>query len=475
LVFLSAGFCAVFIAAGEQPPPAADEILELKGKIDKLTRALEDEKKKRDEEVGALRRKMETLERGSPVLSSLPPSPPAEAAAGRQGRNFQSFNPEVSAILDLYYHADSCPEGIPEVREELAGFGHSHGGEEHHHHGPDKGFNLRHAEFQFSAEVDPYFKASTIAAVSQEGAELETAEIETTCLPWGLGLKGGKFFSDFGRINAQHSHQWDFVDQPLIYSLTLGGHGLNEKGLQLSWLAPTPFYWLLGAEVFQGENEVMFSSVGGERLPSRIGPRLGVGWMKFGPELPGRHGLQFGFSGGIGRHQEAHDGDADGVNDHWLDGSSRFLGADFVYKYDDTRAYGQGDVILQGEYFFRKKDLELLAHDLAPGLVGKHKLENQDGYYLQATYGFLPRWRTGLRWEQVGLTNTTDLPDGSSLSPGGSWRLGAMLDFTPSEFSRLRLQLNHGDYRLNSGGVKPVTEFMLQWTISLGAHGAHKF
>jgi hypothetical protein len=391
-----------------------------------------------------------------------------------QPTGFQSFNPDISAIVDMYYHADDSREGISHITGEMAGFGHVHSHDDHHHHGPDEGFNLRHLELQFTADVDPYFKASAIAAIDLDGAEMEEAVIETTCLPYGLKLKGGKFFSDFGYINAQHSHQWDFTDQPLIYQLALGSHGLNEKGLQLSWLAPTPFYLLAGVEAFQGENETLFAYHGEEPLPTHDGPRLGVGWLKAGPNLPGNHALQVGAFGASGRHQEAHDGDEDGQEDHWLDGDSTFWGGDVVYKYNAPNPHGQGDFIAQAEYFSRRRDLDLVAHDLAPQLVGNNRVDDQDGYYVQAVYGFLPRWRSGVRWEQVGLTNETESPDGSRESFGSSSRAGVMLDFTPSEFSRIRLQGNQGSYE-TADGREDVTEVMVQWMISLGAHGAHKF
>jgi hypothetical protein len=403
--------------------------------------------------------------------------PSQVAGSSVSQRGSQLFNPDVSAIVDMYYHADDSEEGISHILEEVSGFGHSHGaGEEGHHHGPDEGFNLRHVELQFSADVDPYFKGSAIAAVDLDAAEMEEAVIETTCLPGGLKLKGGKFFSDFGYINAQHSHQWDFTDQPLIYKLCLGDHGLNDKGLQLSWLAPTPFYLLAGVEAFQGEgeSEQTFNYIGEEPLPTHDGPRVGVGWLKVGPNLPGNHALQFGAFGASGSHQEAHDGNADGAEDHWLDGDSTFWGGDIVYKYNAPHPHGQGDVIVQGEYFSCHRDLELVGHDLAPQWVGNRRVDDQDGYYVQAVYGFLPRWRVGMRWEQVGLTNDSELPDGTSESHGSSYRTGPMLDFTPSEFSRLRLQVNRGSYE-TADGKEDVTEVYLQWMVSLGAHGAHKF
>lgn len=130
--------------------------------------------------------------------------------------------------------------------------------------------------------------------------------------------------------------------------------------------------------------------------------------------------------------------------------------------------------MFQGEYFNRSKALDVVAHDLAPALVGSSRTDDQDGYYVQALYGFLPRWRAGLRWEQVGLTNDSDLPDGTSETYGASCRAGAMLDFTPSEFSRLRLQANQGAYE-TADGNEDVTEIYVQWMLALGAHAAHKF
>lgn len=382
----------------------------------------------------------------------------------------QSMNPDISAIVDMFYYGENSDEGPSQVVNEIPGFAREPGEGE-----PETGLNLRHLELQVSAAVDPYFKASAIAAVDLEAAEMETAEIETTCLPWGLKLRGGKFFSDFGYINAQHSHSWDFTDQPLIYRLVLGAHGLNDKGIQLSWLAPTPFYLMAGVEAFQGDGEnELFAYQGDGDLPEHDGPRIGVGWLKIGPNLPGNHGLQFGTFAATGKHQETQDGDADGAEDQWLDGDSSFWGADAVYKYNSPQSYGQGDFTLQAEYFSSKKDMDLVADDLTPQFAGHSLVDKQDGYYVQAVYGFLPRWRGGLRWEQIGLTNGSELPDGTTEDFGTSDRASAMLDFTPSEFSRIRLQANQGSYETDEGREN-VTEFYVQWMVSLGTHGAHQF
>ena len=118
--------------------------------------------------------------------------------------------------------------------------------------------------------------------------------------------------------------------------------------------------------------------------------------------------------------------------------------------------------------------MDLVADDLTPQFAGHSLVDKQDGYYVQAVYGFLPRWRGGLRWEQIGLTNESELPDGTTEDFGTSDRASAMLDFTPSEFSRIRLQVNQGSYE-TAAGHEDVTEFYVQWMVSLGTHGAHQF
>ncbi|MCK4564878.1 MAG: zinc-regulated TonB-dependent outer membrane receptor, partial [Verrucomicrobia bacterium] len=57
---------------------------------------------------------------------------------------------------------------------------------------------------------------------------------------------------------------------------------------------------------------------------------------------------------------------------------------------------------------------------------------------------------------------------------GDSYRTSAMIDFSPSEFSRIRFQVSNGDYE-TAAGTENVWEGFVQLVVSLGAHGAHKF
>ena len=381
---------------------------------------------------------------------------------------------DASVVIDAYYHRDDSRKGISHMKEEIAGFGHHH----HHDHAHgviENGFNLRHIELGLSAAVDPYFTAwTTLAFEHGEGVEVEEAVIQTSSLPWGLTLSAGRFMSGIGRLNRQHSHNWDFIDTPLVYEKLFGGHGVTETGLQLTWLAPTPFYLLFGAELANGENELLSNSIGGEELPDHDAPRLWTAFMKVSPNLGTRHDLQLGLSYLRTRNQEEHDEDGDHAHDLWLDGYSEVYGADFVYKYNAQRAHGHGDFTLQAEYFHRKKSLEVENSLLENELIGHHRNDWQDGYYVQAAYGILPRWRLGLRWEQVGLTNESSFPDGSSADFGASNRATAMLDWKLSEFSLLRLQGGRSNYQTDEGRQK-AWELGLQIQVSIGEHKAHDF
>ena len=97
----------------------------------------------------------------------------------------------------------------------------------------------------------------------------------------------------------------------------------------------------------------------------------------------------------------------------------------------------------------------------------------QSGWYLQAVYQFMPRWRIAARTEQLdpgspdyGLNAASFAADGFRPSKNT-----LMLDFNPSEFSRVRLQVARDRSR---AGVTD-NQLFLQYQMSLGAHGAHSY
>ncbi|MBT3256196.1 MAG: zinc-regulated TonB-dependent outer membrane receptor [Deltaproteobacteria bacterium] len=463
-----------------------EQIRELKEQMTRERRAYETKLQEMERRVETLSKKMAEKPEADPEKSlegdiaqstADAPSSGPETVWSSVGSAIQSMNPEIAVSIDTLYYNDNTENGVGEIIGQVGGFGHADSHEEDHGHAHyfDKGFNLRLVELYLGAAVDPYFTAYTTLGYHNGIFEVEEAVFQTTCLPAGFQVKGGKFLSDFSRINRQHPHEWDFVDRPLISALVFGSHGLLETGAQLSWLAPTPFHLLLGLEAAQGDNENTFNNIGGDHLPDHSGPRLLVGWLKCSPNLPNRHGLQMGLFGSSGKNQETDDGNEDGTEDHWLDGNSSFWGADFVYKYDAPKEHGQGDWIVQGEYLYRRIDLDVVGHDLNPALVGRSLVKNQDGFYIQGVYGFLPRWRSGLRWDMAGLTNEDRYPTGNWDDFGTSCRFSGMVDFSPSEFSRLRFQTSYGDWALADGNREDFWQVFVQAIVNIGAHGAHGF
>jgi hypothetical protein len=142
-------------------------------------------------------------------------------------------------------------------------------------------------------------------------------------------------------------------------------------------------------------------------------------------------------------------------------------------------------VKLQGEYFRNRENGSLRFSDIAGGGVfgtlSDAYRTAQSGWYAQAVYQFLPQWRVGYRYDAL-KSGTPDIgivanglgptsADFPALTPHNATRNTVMLDFSPTEFSRLRLQLAQDKSRL----AATDNQIFLQYIFSLGPHGAHRF
>jgi hypothetical protein len=92
---------------------------------------------------------------------------------------------------------------------------------------------------------------------------------------------------------------------------------------------------------------------------------------------------------------------------------------------------------------------------------------------VQGVYGIAQRWTVGLRYDEVGLTNSTGRAGGEEWD--SSKRYTAALNFLPTEYSRLRLQLSRGDISVDDGERETYNQVFLQFQMNFGAHGAHTF
>lgn len=403
------------------------------------------------------------------VVSMLP------TALFAQG-GLAGFNPKLSVIVDAGMAVYSN-----EADYEIAGFplaGEAGLAEE--------GFALNEVEVIASADIDDRFYGEmTLAAHQDDGAtevEIEEAFIQTVALSRGFTVKAGKFFSELGYLNAHHKHAWDFADAPLVYRAVLGRQ-FADSGVQLRWLAPTDTLIELGAEWTRGD---AFPTGGS----GQSGRGAGVVFAHFGGDLGRSHSWQVGLShlraDAVEAELGGHSHGAGAAADNEFVGKTRLSAIDWVYKWSPNGNAKHRSLKLQGEVFWREMDGQFVYEEGANSGQGLLAADQQ-GWYLQAVYQFIPRWRVGLRYDELSSDNQqtatarSGFADDDALFEASGWadegvrpqRTTVMVDFSNSEFSRFRLQYSAEASR--HAGEGHDNQLFLQYVFSLGAHGAHRF
>lgn len=383
-------------------------------------------------------------------------APDTASSAGANG-----FNPGVSLVLSgLYARTSRDPAsyaiaGFPLPTNAGAGPG-------------TRGFSLAESELGLAANIDPWWRgAANISFHPDDTVSVEEAFVQTTALGSGLSLKAGRFFSGVGYLNSQHSHTWDFVDAPLAYQSMLGGQ-FNDDGVQLTWLAPTDQFVELGVELGRGR-----------RYPGTDTGRNGAGSSAFtlhtGGDIGDSHSWRAGVSvlnaQATNQSLQAVDAFGNTVSNAFT-GNTRVWVVDGVWKWAPNGNATQTNFKLQGEYLRSTRNGNL-TYDVTGANVSDGARLTQSGWYLQAVYQFMPAWRVGLRTERLDAGAPDYGINTAALGAVGyqPHKNSVMLDYSPSEFSRWRLQLAQDRARVGS----PDNQVFVQYQMSLGAHGAHSY
>lgn len=391
----------------------------------------------------------------------LAAAPSASAAPTGASAAANGFNPAISMILSGgYVNTSQDPSNYF-----ISGFARSPDAEI----GPgSRSFTLGESELSFAASIDPYFRgAATLSVTPDNEVELEEAFVETTSLGSGFTLKGGRFFSNIGYLNPQHAHVWDFVDAPLAYQAMLGTQYGND-GLQMRWLAPIDQYLEFNAEVGRGAS-----------FPGSESGKNGNGMYSLGVHTGGDVGVSNSWRAGVsmlGTKSSAQellmsDG-AGGEFTNAFTGKSRVYVLDGVWKWAPNGNATRTNFKLQGEYMRAERDGDMVVDSTGAALPGAYS-DATSGWYLQGIYQFMPRWRVGLRTERLDA-GTPFFADGSELVANTGYnptKNSLLLEYAPSEFSRIRLQ--YARDRAREG--QPDNQIWVQYQMSLGAHGAHGF
>ena len=416
--------------------------------MEKLRGELQEMKKTYESRIQSLESRLnqnETIANGADKKAD-----DAAVQASAKPTSSNAFNPDISLILtgtlanrsqDSHYHITGFQAG--------GGIGPG-----------SRGFSLGESELGLYANVDDKFYGGLNLALAPDNSiGVEEAFIQTTALPYGLTLKAGRYFSGIGYLNEQHAHTWDFVDNPLAYQAFLGNQ-FGDDGVQLRWLAPTDLFLELGTEYGRGR---IADTTGRDKNGGSAGSIFAHVGGDIGVNSSWRAGLSYLTVSTENR--QSNDLDAAGAYiANRFTGTSQVWIADAVWKWAPNGNANNTSFKLQGEYLHRNEDGSLNTDNYAA---------SQDGWYLQGVYKFLPNWRAGLRYDQLNsgsvdygvnsanLTNTAYDPK----------RVSAILDYNPSEFSRIRLQLSQDKSRQEATD----NQVFIQYQMSLGAHGAHKY
>ncbi|RQP25562.1 hypothetical protein [Piscinibacter terrae] len=434
------------------------DIAALKQEIADMRAAYEARLKQMEERLKAA----EASSAAPATAQAAPPAPPVAAAPAPAANtaasgNSNSFNPAMSLILSGTYARTSKDPSSYFIN----GFKLPEGAEV----GPGtRGFSLAETELGISANIDPWLRGSAnISLHPDDSVSVEEAFVQTTSLGNGLGIKAGRFFSSIGYLNSQHAHTWDFVDNPLAYQAMLGTQ-YGDDGVQFTWLAPTDQFIELGLELGRGRS-----------FPGSDASRNGAGMTAVtahtGGDIGDSHNWRAGVSYLRAKASDQTLVDPLAVSPGVFNGNTSVIVADAVWKWAPNGNATRTNFKLQGEYIRSRRD-GVITYDSGGPMDSVYRVA-QSGWYLQGVYQFMPRWRAGLRTERLNSGVPTFDTNMSPLmfEARHPRKTTLMLDYSPSEFSRVRLQFARDRSRVFEGD----NQLFLQYQMSLGAHGAHSY
>ena len=289
-------------------------------------------------------------------------------------------------------------------------------------HDPHRtGFTWQQLEISLSGEVDPWLRMDAYIVAGDHGIELEEASLTTTALPWQLQLEGGYMLSEFGRENPLHPHSWAFIDKTLPGGAFLGEEGTAGAGIRGSILLPLEWFAEFHLSMQNPDAEGVISFWGEDEegiLPDpastdidNIGDLLWLARFDNSFDLTQDLSIKLGLSALHGPNR-------------WSDDShTTVMGLDLTVKWSNPAApAGAGTLTWTTEYMLRDAEDQ-------PGE------DRGTGWYTHGVYGFMPRWRAGLRIDAIDAGAGAD----------ELLRVSPLLMYQPSEFTVLRVQYNYTD------------------------------
>ena len=447
-----------------------DDLKELRDQLKQL-------KEQYEQRIQALEKRVEQAEKSAAGAATqagnaqITAQQAAEQASSRPAAA-NAFNPAVSVILNGTYGNLSHDPNTYKLNGFVPTLGEVNP--------PLRGPSLGESELALASNVDQNFRGTAIFSIAPDDTiAVEEAYLNTLSMPEGFTLKAGRFFSAVGYLNEIHAHAWDFTDAPLANKVLLGNQ-MSDDGVQLRWVAPTETYYLdAGVDLGRGR-EFPGGPTGGRNkngfgsanLFTHVGGDIGTGtsWQT---------GVSYLSTSPQDRSYDDANSTGAAVTNSFT-GRSRLWALSGVLKWAPNGNPFDHNFKLQGEYFQRTEDGTLTYNTTSASPLAGGLRTRQSGWYAQTVYQFMPMWRIGYRYDRLDAgTTSIGLVDSGALSAAdfpvlaryNPTRNTIMTDWSPSEFSRIRLQLAQDKSRV---GLTDNQVF-LQYILSLGAHGAHTF
>lgn len=362
----------------------------------------------------------------------------SEPLAGAQGETVQAkplfnvgpFSLDLALILDVAAAWYS-------VKEPLQTGGHD----------PQAtGFTLQQLELSVESFIDPYLKMDANIVFTEFGVEVEEAYATSLGLPAKLQLRAGQMLTRFGRHNNRHPHSWSFADQPIVIGKLFGSEGSRGLGVELSWLAPLPWYLESVASATLATGECCARSFYGANdlgVEDPLDLLYTLAIKQFFP-IDEDWSLSWGLSAQLGPNSTGNGN------------RTEIFGTDTYLRYRPVADPSRMSVSLDIEALLRSRQVPR-----------DHLLDG--GGTAQLKWQITPNWETAARVEWV--TGIEDDP----MNP--EWTLDRMRyavqgTYYPSHFSRIRLQVS-ADRLLWL--ESPIWGAVLSLELVAGSHGAHDF
>lgn len=342
------------------------------------------------------------------------------------------------------------------------------------HDANNDGIDFTGLELELSGDVAEYFSFNAGLVFLLEADDLETeVELEEAYAtsknwPYGLEMRAGYYYTEFGIDNAIHNHERIWLDQSILRSRIFGGDGLRSTGARIAWELPIEEWdseLIFGFQSAKGGGTV--ASFGGGEIAHHGGEEGGfyeegiagrpieavkvqglddflysARWVNE-VDLADNLSAKLGFSGAFGR------------NFAGGDGYTVISGADYEMIWRPNGNEAEQQLLWQTELAVRHLYADVQNVSLPNGT--RVRISSQDyqdlALYTQLLYSFNKHWHAGARYDfSDSLSgNSIEIDSGTGAITTNEndafrserHRFSPLVIYQPTKHARFRFQYNY--------------------------------